>query len=62
LVAGFGHWLIGSIKFGTLGLLLIGSIPGIIIGSYFAPRLPENWLRPLLALVLVIVGLRLVIP
>jgi uncharacterized membrane protein YfcA len=62
LVAGFGHWLIGSVNFGTLGLLLIGSIPGIILGSYLAPRLPDHWLRPLLALVLVIVGARLAIP
>jgi uncharacterized protein len=62
LVAGFGHWLIGSVNFGTLGLLLIGSIPGIILGSFLAPRLPDAWLRPLLALVLVIVGARLVIP
>jgi len=61
LVAGFGHWLIGSVNFGTLGLLLIGSIPGIIAGSFLAPRLPDRWLRPLLALVLVFVGARLVI-
>ena len=46
LVAGFGHWLIGSVDFGTLGLLLIGSIPGIILGSFIAPRLPDHWLRP----------------
>jgi uncharacterized membrane protein YfcA len=60
LVAGFGHWLIGSVDLGTLGLLLIGSIPGIIIGSIAAPRLPELWLRPILAVVLAIVGLRLI--
>jgi uncharacterized membrane protein YfcA len=62
LVAGFGHWLIGSVNFGTLGMLLIGSIPGIVLGSYLAPRLPDYWLRPILALVLVVVGARLVIP
>jgi hypothetical protein len=61
LVAGFGHWLIGSVNFGTLGLLLIGSIPGIVIGSFIAPRLPDHWLRPLLAIVLVFVGARLVL-
>jgi len=42
LVAGFGHWLIGSVNFGTLGLLLLGSIPGIILGSFLAPRLPAS--------------------
>ena len=61
LVAGLGHWLIGSVNFGTLGLLLIGSIPGIVAGSLLAPRLPDRWLRPLLALVLVVVGARLAI-
>jgi len=60
LVAGFGHWLIGSVNFGTLGLLLLGSIPGIILGSFLAPRLPDVWLRPLLAGVLLVVGARLV--
>jgi hypothetical protein len=61
LVAGVGHWLIGSVDGATLGLLLIGSIPGIVIGSFAAPRLPEFWLRPLLALVLLVVGARLVL-
>jgi uncharacterized protein len=61
LVAGFGHWLIGSVDIATLGLLLIGSIPGIIAGSLAAPKLPELWLRPILAVVLAIVGLRLVL-
>jgi uncharacterized protein len=61
LVAGFGHWLIGSVDVTTLGLLLIGSIPGIIAGSLAAPKLPELWLRPILAVVLAIVGLRLVL-
>jgi uncharacterized protein len=61
LVAGFGHWLIGSVDVATLGLLLIGSIPGIIAGSLAAPKLPELWLRPILAVVLAIVGLRLVL-
>jgi len=61
LVAGLGHWLIGSVNFGTLGVLLTGSIPGIIIGSFLAPRLPDYWLRSLLAIVLAIVGARLVI-
>jgi len=60
LVAGFGHWAIGSVDIATLGLLLTGSIPGIILGSLAAPRLPELWLRPILALVLAVVGVRLI--
>jgi hypothetical protein len=62
LVAGLGHWLIGSVNFPTLWMLLIGSIPGIIIGSFLAPRLPDHWLRIMLAVVLAVVGARLVLP
>jgi len=61
LVAGLGHWLIGSVQLGTLGLLLCGSIPGIIAGSILAPRLADWGLRTALGSVLFVVGLRLVI-
>jgi uncharacterized membrane protein YfcA len=60
-VAGLGHWLIGSVNLSMLALLLTGSIPGIIIGSLGAPRLPEILLRQTLAIVLIIVGGRLVL-
>jgi len=60
LIAGFGHWLIGSVNFDTLGLLLTGSIPGIVVGSLLAPRLPDYALRLALAAVLILVGSRLV--
>jgi uncharacterized protein len=61
LIAGLGHWLIGSVDFTTLGLLLTGSIPGIIAGSLTAPRLPDYALRLALAAVLIVVGARLVL-
>jgi len=61
LIAGLGHWLIGSVNFGTLGLLLTGSIPGIIAGSLAAPRLPDTALRLALATVLIVVGVRLAV-
>jgi uncharacterized membrane protein YfcA len=60
-VAGFGHWLIGSVQVDLLGVLLLGSIPGILIGSWLAPRVPDFWLRMALAVVLMIVGGRLVL-
>ncbi len=59
LVAGLGHWLIGSVQWGTLGLLLTGSIPGILIGSVLSSRISDKWLRAALAVVLTVVGLRL---
>eukprot|EP01037_Dinobryon_pediforme_P013907 gene13907-14023_t len=61
LIAGLGHWWIGSVDWMMLVSLLIGSLPGIVIGSKLAPKLPEGVLRPILAIVLIIVGLRLVI-
>jgi uncharacterized membrane protein YfcA len=60
LLAGAGHWLLGDINWSLLGSLLIGSIPGILAGSYIAPRLPEYSLRPALGAVLLMVGFNLV--
>jgi uncharacterized protein len=59
LIAGAGHWWIGSVDFALLASLLIGSIPGIAIGSHFASRIPDRVLRPLLAGTLALVGGRL---
>lgn len=61
LVAGIGHWLIGTVDFHLLGALLIGSIPGIIIGSLIGSRASDGVLRPALAIVLAIVGGRLLL-
>jgi uncharacterized membrane protein YfcA len=59
LVAGIGHWLLGSVNWRLLLSLLIGSLPGISIGSYFAARIPDRIIRPLLAGTLLLVGMRL---
>jgi uncharacterized protein len=61
LVAGAGHWLTGSINPLMLLSLLVGSVPSIVLGSYIAPRIPETGLRYLLALILIVVGGRLVV-
>ncbi len=60
LIAGIGHWWLGSVDWPMLGSLLTGSIPGIILGSYLSARVPDAVLRPLLAAVLCVVGGRLV--
>jgi uncharacterized membrane protein YfcA len=60
LVAGLGHWWLGSLDWPLLTSLLSGSIPGIILGSYLATKVPDSVLRPILAAVLVVVGGRLV--
>ena len=56
LIAGAGHWWIGSVDLPLLVSLLIGSIPGIAIGSHFASRVPDKVLRPLMAGTLALVG------
>jgi uncharacterized protein len=60
LVAGVGHWWLGSVDWPLLTSLLSGSIPGIILGSYLSAHVPDTVLRPILAAVLCIVGGRLV--
>jgi uncharacterized protein len=59
LVAGVGHWAIGNVEWMMLVSLLLGSIPGILIASHYAPRVPEPFIRWTLSTVLAIVGARL---
>jgi uncharacterized membrane protein YfcA len=59
LIAGVGHWFLGSIDWSLLGSLLVGSLPGIAIGSYITTRVPDRVLRPILASTLAVVGGRL---
>lgn len=56
LVAGTGHWMLGSVDWGLMGVLLLGSLPGIVVGSYSATRVPESVLRVALASVLCVVA------
>jgi uncharacterized membrane protein YfcA len=56
LVAGIGHWATGEIDWGLMGVLLVGSLPGIILGSYLAHRVPEPALRVVLAVTLIVVA------
>ncbi len=59
LLAGIGHWMIGSVDWTLFAFLVTGSIPGVIVGSLIGTRVSERALRPALALVLVLVGVRL---
>src|SRR6478752_5278728 len=59
LVAGLGHWALGATDWHLMGVLLIGSLPGIVIGSYCAVRVPETVLRLTLAATLILVAGRL---
>lgn len=59
LLSGLGHWYLNTVDMGLLLSLLMGSVPGIVAGSLLAGRTHERILRPLLAVVLVVVGLML---
>ncbi len=59
LAAGLGHWLLGSVDFGVLASLLLGSVPGILISSYAVARIPETALRLVLAGTLLVVATKL---
>jgi uncharacterized membrane protein YfcA len=61
LLAGSGHAALGNVEWAMLASLLAGSLPGILLGSYLAPRLPERALRHSLAAVLVLAGGKLVL-
>jgi len=56
LVAGIGHWATGAIDWHLMGVLLVGSLPGILIGSHCAHRVPEAALRLVLAATLILVA------
>jgi uncharacterized membrane protein YfcA len=60
-VAAFGHWWLGSINWELLAMLLLGSVPGITIGSLAARSVPEKFLRGLLATTLTGVAAKLVL-
>ena len=59
LVAGAGHWFIGDVNGSLLFNLLVGSIPGVIVGSLLSSRAPDKYLRPALAAVLLVSGIKL---
>jgi len=60
-VAGLGHLHMGNVDVHLLLSLLIGSLPGIYIGSHISGKIPEYVLRPVLATLLMVIGLKFVI-
>lgn len=59
-VGGVIHLLIGNVDFGLLAMLLLGSIPGIVIGAKLTAVVPERAIQPALAIVLAFAGYKLV--
>ncbi len=60
-VAGIGHLSLGNVDLVLLGSLLIGSLPGIWIGSHLSAKIPERFLRPILASILMLIGLKFIL-
>jgi uncharacterized membrane protein YfcA len=61
LAAGvIGYLNAGTINWTIVGLLLIGSLPGVFIGSRLSKFIPDRYLRPVLAVVLAISGWKLI--
>ena len=60
-VAGLGHLHMGNVDGQLLGSLLIGSLPGIYLGSLLSARVPESVLRPILASILMLIGMKFVL-
>jgi uncharacterized membrane protein YfcA len=59
-VAGAGHLLHGNVDLHAMSWLLVGSIPGVLIGSHLSIRMPDRALRVVFAFVLVLSGIKLV--
>jgi uncharacterized membrane protein YfcA len=60
-VAGLGHLSLGNFDLDLLLSLLLGSIPGIWIGSHLSAKIPEHYLRPILATLLLVIGFKFVL-
>jgi uncharacterized protein len=61
LVAGGAHLILGNPDLGLLGKLLMGSIPGIVLGSLLSVRISEAFVRNAIAAIMVIVAVRLLL-
>ncbi|KNZ30880.1 MAG: membrane protein [Methylibium sp. NZG] len=60
LVAGIGHATLGHVNWELLGMLLVGSIPGIWLGAQLTRKMPEKLVRTLLCVSLVTAGLKVI--
>ncbi len=61
LIAGSGYLLMGSVDLSLLGKLLLGSVPGVILGSLLSARVTERPLRMTIAVILSLVGIKLLL-
>ena len=55
-VAGVGHYSMGTVDFNLLMYLIIGSLPGVFIGSYYGVKLSPSLMQPIMGIVLFVIG------
>jgi uncharacterized protein len=58
--AGMAHWVGGNVDFALAGNILLGSIPGVVIGTNLSVKAPQAFLRRALAVVLIASGVTLI--
>lgn len=61
-IAGIAHLFLGHVDFALLAALLIGSIPMTQLGTKLSSKVPDHYLRPILAIVLLLLGLKYALP
>ena len=57
--AALGHVLFGSVEFGLTTSLVVGAVPGVYFGARASSRSPDHFIRPILAMVLILSGLKM---
>jgi uncharacterized membrane protein YfcA len=58
-VAAIGHVALGTVNWPMTLALLVGSIPGVLVGTWLCKKLPTMWLRPAMAVAMIAAGTRL---
>jgi uncharacterized membrane protein YfcA len=57
-IAGLGHLQLGNVDLSLLSTLLLGSLPGIYVGSHMSTVIPEHVMRTILASLLMLIGVK----
>jgi uncharacterized membrane protein YfcA len=55
------HWTVGSIRVSVLLPLLLGGLPGVLLGCFFSRRIPAHKLRAVMAMLALFAGVQLVV-
>ncbi|MEN9546561.1 MAG: hypothetical protein RLZZ356_1293, partial [Verrucomicrobiota bacterium] len=58
---GLGHLMMGNVNPTLLANLLLGSIPGVLVGSWISTRAPMQWVRVGLAIILAAVASKMML-